>query len=70
MICPENYCGDTCIEMCDCPLNAYCDRRFCCRCKPGLHGVFCNESKIKYVYLIIQNISVILETYNKKQPCF
>ncbi|XP_076109014.1 uncharacterized protein LOC143077009 [Mytilus galloprovincialis] len=44
MICPENYCGDTCIEMCDCPLNAYCDRRFCCRCKPGLHGVFCNET--------------------------
>ncbi|CAC5357937.1 unnamed protein product [Mytilus coruscus] len=44
MICPENYCGDTCIGMCDCPQNAYCDRLYCCLCEAGLHGVFCNET--------------------------
>ncbi|CAC5357940.1 unnamed protein product [Mytilus coruscus] len=44
MICPENYCDDACVEMCDCPQNAYCDTLYCCLCKPGLHGVFCNET--------------------------
>ncbi|VDH92122.1 Hypothetical predicted protein [Mytilus galloprovincialis] len=44
MVCPENFCGDTCIEMCDCPTNAYCDKLYCCICEAGLHGVFCNET--------------------------
>ncbi|VDH92123.1 Hypothetical predicted protein [Mytilus galloprovincialis] len=44
MICPHNYCGETCIEMCNCPDYAYCDKHYCCLCRPGLRGVFCNET--------------------------
>ncbi|XP_071180686.1 N-acetylglucosamine-1-phosphodiester alpha-N-acetylglucosaminidase-like [Mytilus edulis] len=50
MVCPENYCGDTCIEMCDCPKHAYCDNLYCCICRPGLRGVFCNETCIHGYY--------------------
>ncbi|CAG2185596.1 unnamed protein product [Mytilus edulis] len=44
MECPDNLCGDTCVEQCDCSKNAYCERLYCCVCKPGFYGFLCNKT--------------------------
>ncbi|VDI76419.1 Hypothetical predicted protein [Mytilus galloprovincialis] len=68
MICPKNFCGDTCIETCNCPDYAYCDKLYCCLCRPGLHGVYCNETCTHGFYGLGCNNKCKCHNLNKCDP--
>lgn len=40
--CPPGFCGEGCVNTCECTTNAYCHPIKCCVCNKGFNGKLCD----------------------------